>query len=78
MLTNITYYLIFGKPLIMYLGILTLLSFLSTATVGFLVFHGKAKPPIISLKTHLLLAATSLTLALIHGILGILAYFPIK
>jgi hypothetical protein len=75
MLINITYYLIFGKPLIMYLGILTLLLFLSTATIGFLVFHGKVKPPMITLKTHLLLAAASLALALVHGILGILAYF---
>jgi hypothetical protein len=77
MLTNVTYYLIFGKPLIMYLGILTLLSILLTATVGYLVFSGKAKPPI-NFNTHRYLAYTSITLALIHGALGILAYFPIK
>ncbi|MDD4901680.1 MAG: hypothetical protein PHE24_00935 [Patescibacteria group bacterium] len=78
MLTNITYYLIFGKPLIMYLGIITLLSFLLTATVGYLVFSGKAKPPIITFNTHRCLAYISIGLALIHGTLGILVFFPIK
>jgi hypothetical protein len=78
MFTNITYYLIFGKPLIMYLGILTLFSFLATASIGYLVFTGKSKPPIITLKTHFLLARISIAFALIHGALGILAYFPIK
>jgi hypothetical protein len=78
MLINITYYLIFGKPLIMWLGILTLLSFLSTATVGYLVFSGKAKPPIITFNTHRCLAYISIGLALIHGTLGLLAYFPIR
>jgi hypothetical protein len=78
MLLNITYYLIFGYPLIMYLGILTLLSLLSTATVGYLVFSGKAKPPIITFSMHRFLAYTTITLALIHGILGLLIYFPIK
>jgi hypothetical protein len=74
MLTNITYYMIFGKPLIMYMGILTFLSILLTATVGYLVFHGKAKPPIITIKTHFLLACISIGLAIIHGTLGAFAY----
>jgi hypothetical protein len=59
----------------MYLGIITLLSFLLTATVGRLLFKGVNKPPFITFKIHLLLAAISITLALIHGTLGILAYF---
>jgi len=77
MIANIAYYLIFGKPLIMYLGILTLISLLCTATVGYLVFTGKARPPI-TFTTHRLLAYTTIGLALIHGMLGLLIYFPIK
>jgi hypothetical protein len=77
MFTNITYYLIFGYPLIMYLGILTLLSLLCTATIGYLIFSGKAKPPI-TINTHRAFAYTTIALALIHGVLGLLVYFPIK
>ncbi len=72
MLTNITYYLIFGKPVIWYLGILTFTSFLFTAYIGYMKLHGKTRIP---LKWHFRMAAISLTLAAIHGILGILAYF---
>ncbi|HTW97028.1 MAG TPA: hypothetical protein VMD74_05220 [Candidatus Methylomirabilis sp.] len=78
MLLNITYFLIFGKPLIMWLGLLTLLSFLLTATLGYLVFKGHYKPPLITLKMHRCLACFSIGLALIHGTLGLLIYFPIK
>lgn len=72
MLNEITYYMIFGKPLIMYLGITTLLSFLTTATIGYLNFRGNTTIPF---KYHPMMAAISITLALIHGTLGILAYF---
>lgn len=72
MLTNISYYLIFGRPLIMYLGILTLSSFLFTAYIGFMNLRGKTKIP---LRWHFRMAGISLTLAIIHGILGIAAYF---
>jgi hypothetical protein len=75
MLANITYFMIFGKPLIMYLGILTLLSLLGTAIIGFLLMKGKMKPPFITIKTHRLMACLTISLALIHGILGILMYF---
>ncbi len=72
MLKDVTYFLIFGKPIIMYLGILTLLSFLVTASIGFLNYHGIHKIPF---KWHPRMAALSLSLAFIHGILGILVYF---
>jgi hypothetical protein len=72
MLENITYYLIFGKPLIMYFGIITLSSFLFTAYIGFMNLMGKTKIP---LKWHFRMAKISLALAIIHGILGVLAYF---
>lgn len=64
--------MVFGKPLIMYLGILTFTAFSLTATVGFLNFKGIHKIPF---KWHPRLAIISIALALIHGLLGILAYF---
>ena len=70
MLTQISYYLIFGRPLIMYMGILVLLCFLTTATLGYLIHHGKA----INFKWHKRMAAISIALALIHGFFGIMAY----
>ncbi len=72
MLRNISYYLIFGKPLIMYLGILTFLSFLLTATIAILNKKGIHKIPF---KWHPIMGIFSITLAIIHGLLGILAYF---
>ncbi len=72
MLENISYYLIFGKPLIMYLGISALLSLLATATLGYLTFKGKTKIPF---AWHPRLATITITLALIHATLGILSYF---
>jgi len=72
MLQNITYFLIFGKPLIMYLGIITLLSFLITATFGILIIKGIGKIPF---KYHKIMAMISIVLAITHGIFGILIYF---
>lgn len=71
MLQSITYYLIFGKPLIMYLGILTLSSLLITAYIGYTNFKGDAKIPFV---WHPRMARLTIALAVIHGTLGILAY----
>lgn len=71
MLNYITYYPIFGKPLILYLGVITLLSFLITATIGISINKGLSN---IQFKWHPTMAGISITLALIHGTLGILAY----
>jgi hypothetical protein len=72
MFRSIAYLLIFGKPLIMYTGILTLFSFLFTALIGFLNYNGIRKIPF---KWHPRMAVISITLAIIHGLMGILAYF---
>ncbi|MDD5162616.1 MAG: hypothetical protein PHD95_00215 [Candidatus ainarchaeum sp.] len=71
MLENIVYFMILGKPLIFYLGIITLVSFLCTATIGFLNFKGYKKIPF---KWHPRFAAISIILGIIHGTLGILLY----
>jgi len=71
MLENISYFLIFGKPLILYLGILTLTLLVSTATVGYLNFKGRT---VIPFKWHPRLAALTLSVAAVHATLGILLY----
>lgn len=68
---QIAYYPIFDKPLIMYFGIATFLSFLITATLGYLIFKGHDIP----IRYHKRMAIFSLTLALGHGLFGILSYF---
>ena len=70
MLEQITYYSIFGKPLIMYLGILTFLSLVSTITIIVL----KKKGYKIDFKWHPRFAILTLILATIHGLLGILNF----
>ena len=72
MLQQITYFQILGKPLIMYLGIITLLSFLFTATIAILNKKGINKIPF---AWHQRMAIISIILALIHGFLGLMAYF---
>lgn len=72
MLQEISYALIFGKPLIMYLGILTLAGFLLTASIPIL---NKMGIRIIPFAWHPRCAVTAICLAIIHGTLGVLAYF---
>ena len=72
--TAIAYFPIFlGRPLIMYLGILTLLSLLFTAYAGYANFRGLRYAPPFS--WHLKLAITTVALAIIHGSLGLLSQF---
>ncbi|MDP2708852.1 MAG: hypothetical protein Q8O93_02275 [bacterium] len=64
--------LIFGNPLIMYGGILSLLLLLSTAAVGILNYRGII---IIPFKWHPRLAAATIIIALIHALFGLSFYF---
>lgn len=68
---NVTFYLILGKPLILYLGALTLISFLFTATIALLNKKGIHRIPF---KWHPRMAVFSITLAFIHGFLGMAPY----
>jgi hypothetical protein len=72
MFQDITYFPVFGKPLIMYLGILTLLAFLLTASIAVMNLKGIR---IIPFRWHPRCAACAVFLALVHGLLGMLAYF---
>ena len=57
-----------GLPLVVYGGMTTLLMVLFTATVGFLNFKGISMIPF---KWHPVLALTTITVAILHGILGL-------
>lgn len=72
MIREIAFTTVLGLPLIMYSGLATLFSLLFTATVGYLNFHGKI---IIPFKWHPRLAALTITLAIIHGIMGLSILF---
>lgn len=71
MLEFISHFLIFGRPLIMYFGILVLSSFLFTASISVMNRRGIT---IIPFKWHPRMAAFSIALAIIHGTLGIALY----
>lgn len=72
MINNFAYILFFGKPLIMYLGIITFILIVFTATVGALNFKGIK---IIAFKWHPVLAIISIIVAFIHGLLGLSIFF---
>jgi len=72
MIHTIAYTLVFGKPVIMYGGIFTLILLLFTATVGALNLHGIH---VIPFKWHPVLAVTTIIFALLHAMLGLSAYF---
>ncbi|MFH0834930.1 MAG: hypothetical protein V1881_01155 [Candidatus Micrarchaeota archaeon] len=70
MFREISYAPLFGKPLILWMGVLVLLCLLTTATLGYFVLKGRVK-----FETHKRAAFVTIALALLHGALGILAYF---
>ena len=73
MFTAIAYFpILLGKPLIMYLGIMTFLSLIFTASIGYASYHGIKWIPF---KYHPWMAMITIVLAVIHGGLGILAQF---
>lgn len=72
MILDLAYYLILGKPLIMWIGILTYLCLLATATIGALNYRGIT---VIPFKWHPFLAVTTIVLATLHAIMGLAAYF---
>ena len=55
------------QPLFAWLGLLTFLSLITTASYGYLLIKGKVR----SIPTHKMLAVTTLTLGIIHAILAL-------
>jgi hypothetical protein len=66
MLNSITFFPVFGIPLIVYGGIVTFGFFMAVA------YTGATQKPI---KVHKTLAAIAVALGLVHGLLGILSFF---
>ena len=62
--------MIFGKPLIMYLGIAVIISLLTTVYIGKMALKGKMK-----IENHLHAVYITMVLAAIHATLGILYFF---
>ncbi len=58
---------IWSLPLFAWAGLLTLLSLLTTAGYGYMLFKGKVR----SFRAHMMLAATTITLAVIHATLAL-------
>ena len=72
MFQEVTYFLIFGRPLILYLGVVTILLFFLTAAIAILNRRGIHVIPFV---WHPRCAVIAICFAIVHGILGILAYF---
>jgi hypothetical protein len=63
---TIALYSIFGKPLVVYLGLTVLTLFIISAIMGSMILKGKNVP----LKYHLRMAKVAIAIALIHGFLA--------
>jgi hypothetical protein len=74
MLLPIIFHVYFGLPLIAWGGIATSISLLSTATFGYTMYIGINHLPI---KWHFRLAALTIVLGLIHGLVAFLAFLGV-
>lgn len=72
MISQLAYTLVFGKPIIMYGGILTYLFLLSTASVS--ILNIKFQIHVIPFKWHARLAMLTIIVATLHAILGMSLY----
>ena len=72
MFQEISYAPIFGKPLIFYLGIATILLFFFAAAIAILNRRGIHTIPF---AWHPRCAMIAIFVAIVHGALGVLAYF---
>jgi len=57
-----------GYPLVVYMGILTLLSLLSTAAYGYLLMKNKIKGTI---WNHMRIAVVTIVVAIVHAVLAL-------
>ena len=64
--------IIYGLPLYFYLGIVTFIALIITATFGMLVLKGKYG---IQFSWHVNMARATIVLAIIHGIIVIWVFF---
>jgi len=69
MALGIAYTVVFGKPLIFWVGIATLTLLVATVVSGRMALKGKVK-----FKWHMAFVGVTLVIAAVHATLGILAY----
>ena len=74
MLAKIATLLILGRPLVMWMGILTLLTFLTAAAIATLGMRGKLGT-FNHFGWHIRVARLGLGLAVLHGLLAASLYF---
>lgn len=74
MIRELAYFVIWGKPVIFYAGIITFAFFLLTAYIGATNLWGRRRIP---LYWHFRIAKISLVLMGLHALLGLSAYFNI-
>ncbi len=70
-LRDVAVTMIWFQPLFAWLGLLTILSLITTASYGYMLFKGKVR----SFKTHMTLAATTIILGIIHAVLALTTLF---
>lgn len=68
---NVAYYQIAGYPLILYLGLVTLLCLITTVSIVTLNKRGYHAIP---MKWHFLCGKITVVLGILHGCLGALVY----
>ena len=68
---SIAYTMIFGKPLILYIGVITFFLLLLAASIAIMNKKGIQKIPF---KWHPRIAILTICVAALHALLGILAY----
>ena len=70
-MVSIAFYPIFGKPFVLYLGVITLISFLVTAAFGISFYRG-----LLRFKWHPTMVVVSFLLAIIMAVVGVSAGNP--
>ncbi len=73
MLVKIAFFMILGKPLVMWMGVLTLLTFFVAAAIAILGMKGKLGT-FNHFVWHMRVARLGLGLAILHGILAAAIY----
>ena len=71
MIQDIAYYAVYTLPVVVIIGVMTLLGFIATASIPILNRQGEKKIPII---WHIRMAQLSFILAIIHGLLAASVY----
>lgn len=73
MLTKVAFFMILGRPVVMWMGVLTLLTFFAAAAIAILGRKGRFKT-FNHYVWHIRVARLGLGLAVLHGMLAVSLY----